>query len=357
MQQKQDRPTILDVAERAGVSVGTVSNVLNGKVRVSPELRGRVRAAVEDLSYTQNLLAQSLRRRRAAVVGLCVPHTSIAYFAKLVEVFEGVASSRGAVIMQTLSRDDPATELQRVSSLLDYHVGGIVLVPTAHPEKTLALVARSGTPMVVVDRPVARGRFDEVSFDNAKAMTEALHGMIARGHTHILFVVRRRALATTRLRVAALHRAARLAGPHIRAEVLECNSYDPDVLTARFRDALEGPSVPTAIIVSNSMLAACMLRAFRALGIACPADMSLLTFDEPEWAALVEPPLSIVRQPTTEVAHAAWEFLINRMEDETAPVRDAVFLAELVMRGSVGAPRRSRPHWVKARLSGGRQDG
>lgn len=333
------RPTVLDVAERAGVSVGTVSNVLNGTIRVSERRRQRVLQAVEELSYTQNLLAQGLRRRRAPVVGLCVPNTSVAYFAKLVDAFEDVASSRGSAIMQMLSHDDPETELERVSTLLNYRVGGIVLVPSVRPARVLDAIAQSGTPLVVVDRPVAGERFDQVTFDNRSAMTQAARSLIALGHRHLLLVARLRGLVTTRQRMAALRAAARSAEAEVSVTFLECNSYEQEEIVRRLVDALRGPGLPTAVIVSNSMFAACMLRAFEALGIRCPDDVSLLAFDEPEWAGLVTPKLSVVRQPTLEVAHKAWEFLIRRMEDEAAPVQTVQLQAEVLIGASVGPPR------------------
>ncbi len=334
---KRARPTILDVAERAGVSAGTVSNVLNGAIRVSAERQRRVMEAIAALSYTQNPLAQGLRGR-TPVVGLCVPHTSVAYFAKLVDGFEEVASSRGFEIMQMLSHDDPRIEQKRVASLLNYHVGGIILVPSLRPAKALEAIAHSGTPLVVVDRPVARGRFDQVTFDNPGAMTQAANALLALGHRHILFMVRLRALATTRQRIAALQAATRAAGD-ATTTILECTSYYPAEITARLSQALREPRTPTAIIVSNSMFAACTLRAFETLGIACPADMSLLAFDEPDWAQLVTPKLSVVRQPTGDVARKAWEFLIRRMDDETTPVQTVELTADLVIAGSVAAPR------------------
>jgi transcriptional regulator with XRE-family HTH domain len=122
---KAVRPTILDVAERAGVSAGTVSNVVNGSVRVSGRRKQRVLDAIDELSYTRNPLAQGLGQKRTPVVGVCVPHTSVAYFSKLVDAFEEVALSRGFEIMQIVSHDNPRIEQKRVSSLLNYRVGGI----------------------------------------------------------------------------------------------------------------------------------------------------------------------------------------------------------------------------------------
>jgi LacI family transcriptional regulator len=331
----------LDVANRAGVSAGTVSNVLNGSVRVSGSRRQCVLDAIEELSYMPNPLAQGLRQLRTPVVGVCVPHTSVAYFAKLVDAFEEVAYSRGFEIMQILSHDDPAIEQKRVTSLLNYRVGGIILVPTVRPEKTLDAIERSGTPLVVVDRPVAQGRFDQVTFNNRDAMQQAASRLTALRHRRIMFVVRRRALATTRQRVAALRHAVRHAGNGAVATILECDSYDPSAITERLSTVLRGRDMPTAIIVSNSMFAACILRAFEALGIRCPDDVSLLAFDQPDWAELVTPKLSVVRQPTIEIARRAWEFLIRRMDDERASVQTAELHADLVLAASVGMARRS----------------
>lgn len=341
---KGGRSTITDVANRAGVSIGTVSNVLNGTIRVSDQRRQRVLDAIDDLSYTQNLLAQGLRRRRAPVVGLCVPHTSVAYFAKLVDGFEAVASSRGFEIMQMLSQEDPQTEFKRISTLLNYRVSGIILVPSLRPNKALDAIARSGTPLVIVDRPVARGRFDQVTFNNRGAMTEAARSLIELGHRRILFVVRLQALATTRQRIAALQAAGRKASitTEVTTTILECDSYDTAVITARLIDMLRGADPPTAIIVSNSMFAGCMLRAFEVLAIRCPDDISLLAFDQPEWADLVAPKLSVVRQPTADVARKAWEFLIRRMDDGTAAVQHVELQADVMMSASVAPPRPDR---------------
>jgi LacI family transcriptional regulator len=326
------------------VSIGTVSNVLNGTIRVSDQRRQRVLDAIDDLSYTQNLLAQGLRRRRAPVVGLCVPHTSVAYFAKLVDGFEAVASSRGFEIMQMLSQEDPQTEFKRISTLLNYRVSGIILVPSLRPNKALDAIARSGTPLVIVDRPVARGRFDQVTFNNRGAMTEAARSLIELGHRRILFVVRLQALATTRQRIAALQAAGRKASitTEVTTTILECDSYDTAVITARLIDMLRGADPPTAIIVSNSMFAGCMLRAFEVLAIRCPDDISLLAFDQPEWADLVAPKLSVVRQPTADVARKAWEFLIRRMDDGTAAVQHVELQADVMMSASVAPPRPDR---------------
>jgi LacI family transcriptional regulator len=335
------KPTIMEVARHAEVSVGTVSNVLNEKIRVSEARRQRVLKTMEELGYSQNMLAQGLRRRRTPVVGICVPFTSITYFAALVDAFEDVASDRGFEIMQVLTQLDPDRELQRVRALLKYHVSGIILVPGLRSEATLDVIASSGTPLVIVDRPTQDQRFDQVSFDNRGVMFEATSRLIALGHKRILFVVRQRHLSVTVQRVQGLREASRQGYGNIEIEVLECG-YDEASFMARLSPELQGGQRPSVIIVSNSVLAAWTLRALRALGVFCPEEVSLLAFDEPEWADLVTPRLSIIRQPTREIALAAWEFLMRRMNDDTKEAQRVELRAEVVFRESiipVGQPR------------------
>jgi len=331
---QRKRPTILDVAHRAGVSVGTVSNVLNAPHSVAEARRERVLKAIDALGYSQNPLARGLRTRRSTMVGLCVPHTSNAYFSALVNAFEERASDRGFELLQVLSGQDSETELARVNALLKYNIGGLILVPNIDPERTLKLVTQSGTPLVVVDRPVLNRHVDHVSFDNHAAMFEATRRLIALGHRRILFVVRSKALLVTQHRIAGLLDAARGARGKATAQVFEC-PYDEVSLTAFLSAAFARPGAPTAIIVSNSGFAAWTLRAFRALKIAYPRDVSLLAFDEPDWADLVTPRLSVVKQPTEAIARRAWEFLIRRMANQADGVQREEMKAEIVFRESV----------------------
>jgi LacI family transcriptional regulator len=331
------KPTITDVARRAGVSVGTVSNVLNGAIKVSESRRERVMGAIRELDYTQNMLAQGLRRRRSPVIGLCVPNTSIAYFAALVDAFEEVAANHGFEIMQVLSRHDPRKERQRVNALLRYHVGGLILVPGMEPEGTYQLIADSGIPVVVVDRPTGDYAFDEVTFDNRGAMFEAVSGLIGFGHKRILFVVKERLLSITVQRSEGLRRAADRAGPAVTATILECGDDQPTLAT-RLGAELKAPRPPSVIIVSNSTIAAWTLRALHGLGVSCPEEVSLIAFDEPEWADLVTPPLSVVRQPTREIARMAWACLLRRMKNEADGVQRIQLQAEVVFRDSVRPP-------------------
>ena len=338
---KQPRRTIIEVAERAKVSVGTVSHVLNGVVKVSPERRARVLEAIEEMGYTRNMLAQGLRRQRSRVVGLCVPHTTVSYFTALVNAFEEMAAARGYEIMQVLSRQDPATELERIKSLLRYKVGGLILVPCNQPKDTLDFIAKSTVPVVVVDRPMQNDlRFDQVTFDNRNAMYDATRGLIALGHRRILFVVRYRSLVVSQDRIEGLVAASREAAQPVVTDVLECGDDE-----AAFKVQLAADLKKhryTAIIFSNSKAGAWLVRALRAFGLRLPDDISLLAFDEPEWADIISPALSMIRQPTRDIAHKAWELLISRMNGEaTVPRRVVLPAAPVDFRETVGPVNQS----------------
>lgn len=330
----EKRPTVTDVAERAGVSIGTVSNVLTGVVSVKPATRDRVEKAIRDLDYRQNMLAQGLRAKRSPIVGVCVPHTSISYFSGLANAFEEVASENDIQIMQVLSRQDPDKEYRRVKSLLSYRVGGLIIVPSATPDRVFDLIGKSAVPTVVVDRATEDDfPFDRVTFDNRAAMTRIGEGLVQRGHRDILFFVHQRRLNVTQQRMAALDEVARNSPHPVTINTLECG--DQSTFTAQLSAELRRKPKPTVLIVSNSRIAAWAFRAFRALQMRCPEDISLVAYDEPEWADIVTPPLSVVRQPTHDMALMAWRFLLNRISGIVSDRQEVRLEAEVIFRNSV----------------------
>ena len=337
---KATKPTISDVAARASVSVGTVSHFLNRTANVSAALRARIERAMRALGYEQNMLAHAQRRQRAAVVGVSVPHVDSAYHAALIESFEDIAAVRGYQVMQVLTRRDPQIELRRVRELLRHRIAGLMLVPTSDPRETLELIHASGTPAVLIDRPSGDPRFDEVTFNNREVMADAVDRLIQLGHRRILFVVQSKRLSISRVRIEALNHTAAAAPFRIEASVLEVGD-DPRGHARRLSEALNSARPPLAVVVSNSVLAARALRVLKGMGEAFPAKISLLAFEEPEWAELVSPQLSVIQQPVRAIAREAWELLLRRMNGEASPVRRLELRAEIKLRDSVQAVTRA----------------
>jgi LacI family transcriptional regulator len=327
------RPTIEDVARRARVSIGTVSNVLNEHGNVASLREQRVRAAIAALGYVPNGVAQSLRRQRSHVVGLCAPLTSSAYFAALLEAFEDIAAAQGYEVMQVLSRQDADLELRRVRALLARKVDGLIVIPSAKPQQTFDAIAASNVPAVDVDRLSGDDRFDYVTLDDGGAMRSVARALLELGHRRMLFVVRHPSLVTTRRRISAFRSALR----PVRGSVAELCVREPnDARFARQIDAvLARGDRPTAIVASNSAIMLALLHVLRRHALAVPRELSLVTFDAPDWADVLDPPLAVVRAPTADIARIAWQRLLHRMDEPRAATERIELRASLELRGSV----------------------
>ena len=324
------KPTITDVARLANVSVGTVSHVLNDTINVSTALRERVDRAMAMLGYEQNMLARAQRRQRVPVVGLSAPHVASAYLAALTDSFEDIAGLRGYQMMQVLTRRDPQTELRRVRELLRHRIAGLLMVSTYDPRRTLDLLYDAGTPAVLVDRPCDDDRFDQVTFDNRAVMDEAVTRLRRLGHRRFLFVVESQILSISRHRIEALRARAGAAA----TVVMEVGDGGGNY-ARRLSGTLKGRHAPTAVIVSNSLIAVHTLHVLRTLDNLYPERISLLAFEAPQWADLVDPGLSVIRQPVGEIVRVAWDLLLRRMGGDTGPAQHVQLHAELVLRGSV----------------------
>jgi LacI family transcriptional regulator len=221
--------------------------------------------------------------------------------------------------------------------LIRYQVDGLILFPSTAPEKSLDLAHGKALPLVLVDRPTDDNRFDQVMIDNRKVMREASQRLIALGHRRLLFVCRWRGRPVSRHRIEGLKAAQRAATAPIATTIVEVRddeAHFKQALTA----ALGAANPPTVIVASDSHQASLVLGVLRACNVACPEQVSVLTFDDPEWARLVEPTLSVIRQPALAIAQAAWDLLMRRVADEDLPPRAIALEAEIEFRQSVAAP-------------------
>ena len=330
------RPTILDVARRAGVSLGTASNVVNARGNVSAAREARVHAAIAALNYVPNGVAQSLRRQRSRVVGLCAPLTSSAYFAALLDAFEDLAATQGYEVMQVLSRQEPALELRRVSALIARKVDGLIFIPSHAPAAAFDLIAGAGIPTVVVDRAYDDPRFDYVTIDDRAAMAAAAAALLRRGHRRLLYVLRYPGLVTTQQRIASFRETV-AATRGATAELCVREPLD-EAFARQVAAIMRRRDAPTGIVASNSDITLALLRIFIGLGIEYPRDVSLIAFDAPPWAEVLTPPLAVVEPPVAEIARKAWDLLRARMEGGGGRRRRLALGATLIERASLAAP-------------------
>jgi LacI family transcriptional regulator len=264
--------------------------------------------------------------------------TSSAYFAALLEYFEEFAANEGYAVIQVLSRGDPALELSRVEALLGRNIDGLILIPTYDGSATLDLLALRGTPTVIVDRVSSDKRFDSVAIDDRKAMREATAHLIGLGHRKLLYLVRDTRLPTTRFRIKGYLEAGEQSKHQVLAAVVQRDS-DEAVFEQQVTDIMASSQAPTAIVASNSMVALSLVQVLQKLKVRWPDDVTLLAFDEPVWAPILSPPLSVVRHPTQRIALEAWNRLLARTRSPGLRPKRITLEAELVATDSIGSPK------------------
>lgn len=334
------RSTIRDVARTAGVSVGTVSHVLSGSRTVRPATRARVEAAIAALHYRPNTIARALNRRRTQTIGMVVPDVTNPFFADLIwEVERAMADVEHAVLFGS-SANDPERERRYLESFLSRRVDAAIVAVTAGSDLDFLAVVAAEVPTVVVDRPVPIAA-DAVVGDNRAGMALAVEHLVRLGHGRIGYLDGDPALGTARERRAGIEAALAAHGLELAA-----SSSGAFTLASGYEHALtllRSPARPTAFCAGNDLLAMGVLKAAGELGVAVPADLSLVGYDDIAYAAFTSPPLTTVRQPGRALGEATARLLEARLAGETGPPRTVTLEPELVERGSSAPPEERGP--------------
>jgi LacI family transcriptional regulator, galactose operon repressor len=323
-----------DVAALAGVSLKTVSRVVNREAGVSEELSARVSRAAEQLDYRPNLTASNLRRadQRTGTVGLLVEDVANEFFASIHRGVEEVARQRGvAVIAASLDRD-PALERDLVAAFASRRVDGLILAPTASEQGYLTNELRSGWPMVCIDRQPRGVDIDAVVTDNREAAVAGVAHLIAHGHSRVAFIGGQSTLLTEQARYSGYVDAMARAGAAIRSEWVHHDAQDSDQARALVLGLLRQADPPTAIFSGQNLITMGSVRALRELGL--QHRVALVGFDDFQLADLLEPAITVVAQDARAIGHLAAELLFRRMEDSGLPATTHVVPCSLVIRGS-----------------------
>jgi len=333
--------SIRDVAKRAGVSVATVSYVLNGTRNVSAEVREAVLKAVQEVHYVPNVVAKSLRERRTKTLGCIVPDISNPFFAALIKAFEWAARQEGYRVIVGNAEENEQVEEDLMYNLLARKVEGIALVPTKNSPSYLDLF-RGRVPIVIVDRLTIGDMFDTVGAQNEEGAYQATTFLLEQGHRRILFLASDLSLLNIQERLAGYQRAhTQKELPLEPALVVECGRVTRAQTQEKVTRALKALK-PTAVIAATNRLTLVALGAARHLGLTIPGDLSLVGFDDFEWSSLLDPPLTVVAQPVEAMGQEAFRVLLERITyGEVSPQPFNVRLpCTLVVRGST-LPRAS----------------
>ncbi len=331
----RSRVTIRDVAAQAGVSVATVSKVLNQRYGVAAETLARVQQVIKELGYEASLVAQSLRNHRTNVIGILV--ADIEPFST--ELLKGAADAlRGTgfelVVYSAGGRtgDPQGWEHRYLTRLSGTLVDGALLVTPA-----VDLEGQPGTPVVAVDPHTGRSPLPTVDSDNLHGGQLATEHLISLGHRRIALLTGREDLKSAQQRETGYRRALAGAGVPVDESLIRRGDYDHDIAAESARELLSGPDRPTAVFAANDITAIATIETAAELGLRVPEDLSVVGFDNIPESALCTPPLTTVQQPIREMGRRAITLLVRLINGEQPDETHITLGTELIVRQSARA--------------------
>ena len=354
--------TVRDVAQKAGVSISTVSRVLTGSARVSPELRQRVIDAVEELGYRPNALARGLRMRRTAVIGLLIPDISNPFFGQLARVVEDAANNRGYSILLCNSQNSRAREVQYLDLLRQQQVDGVLVVTSgAMGEELEEFFKLTGAAVLALDRRIPQFKGPWIGGDPYPGARQAVQHLLDLGHRNIGLVRGVEGNISSDERYKALNRALVEAGlPEERWTWVGEYTLETGIAAGLALAELPAQKRPTAVIATSEFSAYGLIEGVSRHGISVPDQLSVVGYDNTAFAEVFRPALTVIAQPIEEMGELAVDFIlrmINNAEQEeqlppVAPVagmrppaavkeavEDAVLPTYLVVRSSTAPAR------------------
>ncbi|MCC7118610.1 MAG: LacI family DNA-binding transcriptional regulator [Anaerolineales bacterium] len=317
---------IKDVAQAAGVSTATVSRVLANHVSIRVETRQRVLEAIARLNYRPNLIARSLRAQKSARIGLVVSDIRNPFFTAIGRAVEDAAYEQGYSVLMCNTDENPEKEELYLNVLHDENVAGVIFSPTQQFGASFHQ-SNSKIPMVIIDRQMETDKADLVLLDNVLAAHELTTHLIQNGFRRIAGLFGD-ASATGRDRHAGFlqalgEHALQDAGVHFISPRIQ-SGYD-----AALR-LLERKNRPDAILTSNSLLTAGVFQALRDKKVKVPDEVGLAGFDETTWGQLVDPPITVIAQPTEEIGRTATELLFQRIQNPDRPAHRVILKGRLM---------------------------
>jgi LacI family transcriptional regulator len=332
--------TIREVARRAGVSVSTVSRVLNGFPFVSDAARERVLEAMEALDYRPDVAARSMRTGGSDAVGFVVSDITNPLFAAIAKGADEVLHPRGYQLVLANSGNDPAHEAELISALRQRRVDGLIAAVADETAPGLADRLASVRACVLFDREVRGSSADAVCSDHDRGMREALAHLAELGHRRVALVAGDPTQLGSRARIGAYRSAVRALGLARDRRLVVTGVLGRGTGEDAVRRLLELEDRPTAVVAGNNQLLAGALAALREHGLHAPDDISLVGADDLDLLRLHDPPIDVIDRDLLEHGRAAAEVLLERFADRNAPPRRVLLPTRFLVRGSTGPASR-----------------
>jgi LacI family transcriptional regulator len=328
--------TMAEVAKEAGVSITTVSHVLNGTRRVNEKTVARVQDAIARTGYQPHSIARALAGAPTQSIGLAISGIANPYMVDFISAIEAEAAARDHTLLLGDTHDEPEKELQMVQELIRRRVDGLVLAPSPGAmEGAMRFLADQRTPVVLLDRFLPL-EVDQVGTENVEAAAQLVEHLAELGHRRIGLVAGLEGFSTTEERIAGYRKGLEHSDLPFDPELLVHGASQHEPARAATDELLEREDPPTALVAANSAMTIGVMHALRSRGLEVPEDIALVAFDDFEWSDLFRPRLTVVAQPTRAIGARAVQLLLARIADPDRPARSVRLKPTFVHRESCG---------------------
>jgi LacI family transcriptional regulator len=309
---KGSLPTLSEVARKAGVGNTTVSRVINGGERVSPQTLERVQRVIEALGYRPNQAARVLKGHRTRTIGMIVPSLADPFFSSCAEAVQAVARANDSLLIVAATQNDPHNDLENIKMLVSHRVDGLLIAPANSKSDALRdLATRISIPVVTLDRPILNSTIPAVLTDNFKGARCATEHLIEHGCKRIVCLTGESTLFTIQERMRGYRAAVEDAG-------LTCtlNSSIKDYKSAEYaiESLLATPHQPGALLTLKNSTTIFAFEVLQKLNISVPQQIALIGFDDFELATTLRPSVSVIQQPVEDIGRAAAELLFEKLD-------------------------------------------
>lgn len=339
-QQAGRRVTILDVASAAGVSISTVSNVLNGRTEaMTPETLHRVQEAMRSLSYRPSSAARALVTKRMSTIGLVLAEIETPLFLQALNFIEPIARGAGYNVLLSIAR---STEDERgaLNLLLEKQVEGIVFLSTSHylDDDHLLELQQVGVPAVLVNRANIHACFDQINWDNTGGVVAAVEHLVQLGHRRIAYLHGPANRKSSEERQAGYRLALEKHGLPYNEDYVRPGDFTAsrDMWRQSTLQLINLPARPTAIIAADDIVAAAVIKAAQSVGLCVPQDVSVIGIDDQPFCTDLNPSLTTVQLPVIEAGKCAVEILLERIAGKRLTREHILLPCPLVVRDSCG---------------------
>ena len=330
--------TIKDVAREAGVSVATVSKILNLPDYSKPETREKVTAAIKRLNYQPNHAAQSMVRKKTGMIALIIPDVRNQFFTDVARGVEDVANKHNYRVMLCNTDEDPQKQQNYLQALQGRIVDGFIIAVASDDSRQLKKISRSQLPFVFIDRECRNYRTDAVIVDNRDGAAKAVRHLLHNGRCRVGFISGKQDTQTGRERLQGYCDA--LAEKRIEPDrqLIKDGKFTIEGGYQAAKALLEMAGKPDSLFVANNAMTIGALKAINEKGIRIPDEIALVSFDDADWAEFFTPALTVIRQPTYTMGNLAGEILFQRlMETKPSEIKEVVLKPELIIRKSCGS--------------------